>query len=104
MSKSSLLIVFFLVASAFFDVYKGDHLEDHSQDISRLATITDPAHLKDNELAINFRQNKYGLIMSKYSFELLLCFLQDNKFMLLLRLMNQYITIQGTDCCFYKRR
>lgn len=70
-------------------------MEDHSQDINRLSTITDPAHLNDNELAINFRQNKYGLIMSKYSFELLLCFLQDNKFMLLLRLMNQYITIQG---------
>ena len=71
-------------------------MEEHSKDITRLATITDPAHLKDNELALNFRQNKYGIIMSKYSFELLLCFLQDNKFMLLLRLMNQYSTIQGT--------
>ncbi|KAH6561649.1 hypothetical protein BASA60_011428 [Batrachochytrium salamandrivorans] len=29
--------------------------------------------------------------MSKYAFELLLCFLQDNKFMLLLRITNQYV-------------
>jgi len=70
-------------------------MEEHGPEIERLATISDPSHLKDNELAVNLRQNKYSLVMSKYSFELLLCFLQDNKFMLILRLMNQYITIDG---------
>ena len=84
-----------MVATSFFESFKGEHLEDHGLEIERLATISDPAHIKDNELVVNLRQNKYGLVMSKYSFELLLCFLQDNKFMLILRLMNQYITIEG---------
>lgn len=67
-----------------------------------MATISDPAHIKDNELVVNLRQNKYGLVMSKYSFELLLCFLQDNKFMLILRLMNQYITIEGWFLVYHR--
>lgn len=85
-----------MLATAFFDAFKDEHREEHGVEIDRLATISDPAHIKDNELVVNLRQNKYGLVMSKYSFELLLCFLQDNKFMLILRLMNQYITIEGT--------
>jgi transcription initiation factor TFIID subunit 5 len=51
--------------------------------------------MNENELVVNFRNNKFSVKMCKYSFELLLCFLQDNKFMLILRLMNQYITIHG---------
>ncbi len=35
--------------------------------------------------------------MSKYSFELLLAFLQDNKYMDILRLINQYINIEATN-------
>ena len=66
-------------------------------EIQRLANISDSLHLENNELVANYRENKYSLIMSKYSFELLLCFLQDNKYMLILRLMNQYITIEATS-------
>jgi transcription initiation factor TFIID subunit 5 len=70
-------------------------------EIEILSTITDALHLSDNELVVNYQSTKYGLIMSKYSFELLLCFLQDNKFMLILRLMNQHITIQGIIIYIY---
>lgn len=72
-------------------------MEEHGLDLQKLKSVTDQAHLSDNPLVLSFRQNKYALIMSKYSFELLLSFLQDNKFMLILRLMNQYITIQATS-------
>ena len=83
------------VALQFFETYNGDHLEEHGPDIQRLSGITDPLHMNENELVVNFRNNKFSVKMCKYSFELLLCFLQDNKFMLILRLMNQYITIHG---------
>ncbi|KAJ3341733.1 hypothetical protein HDU91_000636 [Kappamyces sp. JEL0680] len=83
-------------ARAFFDEFKGLHLEEHGLELQTLTRVSDAAHLRDNELAKNYRENKYGLLMSKYSFELLLCFLQDNKFMMILRLMNQHITIQGS--------
>jgi transcription initiation factor TFIID subunit 5 len=85
------------VATQFFEQYKQDHLEEHGPDIIRLSTIRDSIHMSDNELIVNFRNNKYGVKMCKYSFELLLSFLQDNKYMLILRLMNQYITIQATS-------
>ncbi|KAJ3324149.1 Transcription initiation factor TFIID subunit 5 [Boothiomyces sp. JEL0866] len=84
-------------ASQFFEQYKGDHLETHANEIFCLSAINDPIHLQEDELCVNFRQNKYGIKMCKYSFELLLSFLQDNKFMMILRLMNQYITIHATN-------
>ncbi|KAJ3001004.1 Transcription initiation factor TFIID subunit 5 [Globomyces sp. JEL0801] len=84
-------------ASQFYEQHHTDHLEDHPTQIQRLKGVTDPIHMAENELVVNFRNNKYGVRMSKYSFELLLCFLQDNKFMLILRLMNQYITIQASS-------
>jgi transcription initiation factor TFIID subunit 5 len=70
-------------------------MEEHGLEIERLSGITDPLHIKENELAQNFLGNKFGVRMCKYSFELLLCFLQDKKYMLLLRLMNQFIKIEG---------
>lgn len=82
------------LASEFLNKYKQDHTEQHSSELTRLASIVDPRHIFDSEVARNFRGNKYGVKMCKYSFELLMCFLQDNKFMLLLRLMNQYINIE----------
>lgn len=67
----------------------------HSSDIARLATITDPQHVKENELAQVYKTNKYHLRMAPVSYELLISFLQDNKFMILLRIVNQHVTIQG---------
>jgi transcription initiation factor TFIID subunit 5 len=85
-------------ANDFFDKFHNDHHEYHATDISKLRSVIDQMHMSQNDLVQNFRNNKYGVKMSKYSFELLLCFLQDNKFMLLLRLMNQYINIESL--CF----
>ena len=76
---------------------KVDHMEQHGPDILRLGGITTPEHIAENSFVQEFRQNKYGVKMGKYTFELLLCFLQDNKFMLLLRIMNQYVSIQGMN-------
>lgn len=84
-------------ASEFLQKFKSDHHEQHLEEITRLSSIVDPRHLNENLIAKNFRSSKYGVKMCKYSFELLLYFLQDNKFMLLLRLINQYINIESSS-------
>ncbi|KAG0203419.1 Transcription initiation factor TFIID subunit 5 [Mortierella sp. GBA30] len=81
-------------AKKFMDTYKADHLEMHSHDIARLATITDAQHVKENDLAQMYRSNKYHLRLSPVSFELLIAFLEDNKFVVLLRIVNQHLEIQ----------
>ncbi|KAI9250494.1 WD40-repeat-containing domain protein [Phascolomyces articulosus] len=81
-------------AKYFMETYKKDHVELHSLDIDRLETVTSPEHIRENELAQMYRNNKYNLRMSSVPFELFLNYLQDNKYMLLLRIVNQYLNIQ----------
>ncbi|RKO89105.1 hypothetical protein BDK51DRAFT_9529, partial [Blyttiomyces helicus] len=81
-------------AKHFFDLFNSDHAEMHGSDIQRLSTLSDPQHVKENDLAQRFRNNKFCIRMSKYGFELLLSYLSDNRFMLLLRLINEHISIQ----------
>ncbi|KAJ3206042.1 Transcription initiation factor TFIID subunit 5 [Dinochytrium kinnereticum] len=81
-------------ARHFFSSYKSDHVEAHGQDVSRIGSIIEPSHVECNDLAQGFLNNRYNLKMSRYSFELLLAFLQDNKFMLLTRLINRNLAIK----------
>ncbi|KAG0270202.1 Transcription initiation factor TFIID subunit 5 [Actinomortierella ambigua] len=83
-------------ARKFMESYRADHMELHAQDMARLATITDAQQAKENELAQMYRTNKYHVRLSQVSFELLIAFLQDNKFMVLLRIVNQHLNIQVT--------
>ncbi|KAG2234825.1 hypothetical protein INT48_006742 [Thamnidium elegans] len=82
------------VTKQFMDVYKLDHLELHTPDINTLQTVTEVHHIRENELAQMYRNNKYNLRMSSVPFELIINYLQDNKFMSLLRIVNQYLNIQ----------
>jgi transcription initiation factor TFIID subunit 5 len=89
------LFLFFLLAKQFMTTYRSDHVELHTLDLDSLARIATPEHVCENDLAQLYRNNKYSLRMSGVPFELFLNYLQDNKFMLLLRLVNQYLNIQG---------
>lgn len=77
------------------ETYKSDHVELHTPDIQTFETVTETHHLRENELAQMYRNNKYNIRMSGVPFELFLNYLQDNKFMMLLRIVNQYLNIQG---------
>ncbi|KAI8969049.1 WD40-repeat-containing domain protein [Mycotypha africana] len=81
-------------AKQFMDTYKRDHVELHTPDLTILEAVTEPHHILENELAQMYKNNKYNLRMSGVPFELFLNYLQDNKFMLLLRIVNQYLNIQ----------
>lgn len=60
----------------------------------RLKSINDSFQMKENTLASTYRNNKYNLTMSAYSFQLLINFMQENSFFILLKILNQYINIR----------
>ncbi|ORX67172.1 WD40 repeat-like protein [Linderina pennispora] len=58
-------------AQEFIDKYSGDHMNAE--------------HVRSNELAKAYRDNKYMVRMTRVGFELLLSFLQDHQYTLLMR-------------------
>ncbi|KAJ2159268.1 Transcription initiation factor TFIID subunit 5 [Coemansia sp. RSA 552] len=84
-------------AAEFMDLYSRDHKVYHSEDVETLATLTTKAHVQENELARLYRENKYGVRMTRVGFELLLSFLQDHSFTLLMRTVNQHLNIRTVD-------
>jgi len=91
------VINFDLLAIDFFNTYQTDHAI-HVKELSILRVITQPHHVLENEFAKNFRSRKYLVKMCKISYEIFLDFLQDNNgnnSSFLLRLVNQYLNIEG---------
>lgn len=66
----------------------------HGDELARLCSINDNTQLKENSLASTYRNNKYNLTLSAYSFQLLINFLQENSFFTLLKILNQYVNIR----------
>ncbi|KAJ1922302.1 Transcription initiation factor TFIID subunit 5 [Mycoemilia scoparia] len=77
----------------FMDKYKGDHMVLHAHDIEQLSLIKSRQHAMEDSLAKLFRTNKYCLRISGVTLELLLTFLKEHSFMMLLRIVNQYLNI-----------
>ncbi|KAI9471587.1 Transcription initiation factor TFIID subunit 5 [Coemansia sp. RSA 989] len=84
-------------AAEFMELYSRDHVVHHGKDIEVLSTLTCKAHVEENALAKLYRENKYGVRMTRVGFELLLSFLQDHHFTLLMRTVNQYLNIRTID-------
>lgn len=82
------------LARAFMDRFKGDHMEAHASEIQQISCIITPQHLHSNQTTKMFRNAKYNISMCSYSFELLVSFLQQAQFMLLLSIINQYLNIK----------
>ena len=87
---------FYLIflAHRFFEKFKEDFKLIHGDELMRLKSISDSVQLKENSLASTYRNNKYNLTMSAYSFQLLINFLQEHNFFVLLKILNQYINIR----------
>lgn len=78
----------------FFDKFRDEFILLHGDEMARLNGISDSSQLKENTLASTYRNNKYNLTMSAYSFQLLVNFLQENNYFVLLKILNQYINIR----------
>ncbi|KAJ1950121.1 Transcription initiation factor TFIID subunit 5 [Linderina macrospora] len=84
-------------ADEFIGKYAGDHVVYHASDITTLRTLRCADHAATNELAKIYRANKYSVRMTRVGFELLLSFLQDHQYTLLMRLVNQHLNIRTVD-------
>jgi len=84
----------FDAAKDFMDRNAKDHDELHSDEIKELANVTTSDHLTSNQIAHTWRNNRYNITMSRFSFELVVSYLQEKKFMLLLSILNQYLNIK----------
>lgn len=81
-------------AKHFLDKFKSDHVLLHGLEISQLAGISLPEHLKEHDLAQAYRNNRYNINVSKTSLNLLLYFLHENEAVggaILIRILNQYL-------------
>lgn len=65
-----------------------------AEELARLAAITEPHHVGENATAQVFRGGKYSVSMSAYGFQLLMNFLQENRFFLVIKIINQFLNIR----------
>lgn len=82
------------VAHKFFEKFKDEFKLQHGDELTKLKGLTDSSQLKENSVATIYRNNKYNLTMSAYSFQLIVNFLQENNMFLLLKILNQYLNIR----------
>lgn len=81
------------IAVDFFQDYKDDHIENHSSDLDQLQQIKSANDIQDNSIAKLYLSNKYHIRMPSVPFELFFQYIQDNKFINLIRIVNQYVNI-----------
>jgi transcription initiation factor TFIID subunit 5 len=66
---------------------------DHQDEVYKLLVVQTPEHLKENESAQLWLQNKYKLNMSSFSYDLLMTFLQEQNYLLLRTMINEHLMI-----------
>lgn len=86
-----------------FESHRAEYADQYPADIQQLTSITEAHHVGENALATMFLENKYTIAMSSYAFELLVSYLQDSKFMTLLKYMNQHLNVKGRSLLSYAR-
>lgn len=82
-----------LLGLDLFNTYKHDHLQHHSTDMEALSKIQCANDIKENPIATLYINNKYNIRMSSIPFELFISYLQDKKFLNLIRIVNQHLNI-----------
>ncbi|XP_049849911.1 uncharacterized protein LOC126320459 [Schistocerca gregaria] len=83
-----------IAANKFLNKYIKEYERDNAEELYQIASIQSVDHLVHNELVSLWRQNKYVVKMCAFSFELLMSFLQDRNYMMLIVLINEHISIQ----------
>lgn len=86
-------------AKSFMEQFKSDHIDLHRQELLKLTAILNREQMRENEFAQALRRDKTVIEMTSYTFELLLSFLQEKKYVFLLKILNEHIRIKGL---FYK--
>eukprot|EP00917_Polyrhabdina_sp_WS-2016_P005788 GHVP01012925.1.p1 GENE.GHVP01012925.1~~GHVP01012925.1.p1 ORF type:complete len:610 (+),score=113.37 GHVP01012925.1:189-2018(+) len=83
------------VAGILMNKYEDkEYMSKYKNDLKRIGTVIDKRQIKENVLCSLFRKNKYVVPMSRYSYDLLLYFLEENKASLMQKILNSYIQIR----------
>lgn len=73
--------------------FKKDFEELHGHDIQKLQSVLMANQINENDCSRLFRENKYVVKMSSYSFELLINFLHSHGFTQILAIVNQHLNV-----------
>jgi transcription initiation factor TFIID subunit 5 len=87
-------------AKSFMEQFKSDHIDLRRQELLKLSAILNREQMRENEFAQALRQNKTVIEMTSYTFELLLSFLQEKRYVFLLKILNEHIRIKGIEWLF----
>lgn len=83
-----------IFARRFFDRFSPDFRINHSTEINRLFSVNSMDHIKENEVASAFQENRYRITISRTTLNLLLYFLNENESVggsLVISVINQHI-------------
>lgn len=81
----------------FLEILKADHDLRHRDALFSISSIKDASCIRENETAAIFLQNRYFVSLSSYAFQLLMFFIEENRLMHIIKIVNQYINIRGMD-------
>lgn len=84
-------------AKKFYAEYYKEFISNNlinSNEIKSFESIYSQQHIYQNPIVHGFRTNKYFLIMSKYAYNLLINFIEENDMLYILKLMNSYMEIK----------
>ncbi|ESO82043.1 hypothetical protein LOTGIDRAFT_135304, partial [Lottia gigantea] len=84
-------------AKSFMEKFSKDQEEYYQNDISKLATVTKPEHMKGNQLMENFKASKFVIRMSRDSYTHLKRHLQEKQLNLLLNIIQEHLFIDVFD-------
>jgi transcription initiation factor TFIID subunit 5 len=76
------------------ETYGKEHQEVHSDEITKLKAITTPELLQESEVAKVWKENRFIVHLSRFSFGLMMAFVHDNEYYLLLSVLNRHLNIK----------
>ncbi|OQS55375.1 transcription initiation factor TFIID subunit TAF5 [Ecytonucleospora hepatopenaei] len=86
-------------AKAFFGRFRGDFEGVRRSNVtyepmSAFESISNDQHIYQNPIVNGFRTHKYYLVMSKYAYNLLINYIEENDMLYILKLMNTHMEIK----------
>lgn len=80
-------------AERFMLAHHSEHMLLHKTEMEQLRAVRLPEHVTRSEIVEVFRHGKYRLQLCSYSYELLMSYLQERKFIGLISIINQHMKI-----------
>lgn len=84
-------------AQRFLARFRADHEQQHKSELYTLQNITTDSELQRSDIGRFFMQRKVDLAMSSWAHQLLITYLTEQKFILLLKLLNDGVHVRITS-------